>query len=96
MPVGVTRVPARALRRSGGAEVEERVADEVPMAIEVDGVARLVVFATPTDLEDLVLGYLLGEGIVDSAADLLAVRDGGAGRRPRAAGADRRRRGGSD
>jgi len=71
VPVGVTRVPARALRRSGGAAVEERVADEVPMAIEVDGVARLVVFATPTDLEDLVLGYLLGAGIVDSAADML-------------------------
>jgi len=73
LPVGVTRVSARALRRSGGAEVEERVADEVPMAIEIDGVARLVVFATPTDLEDLVLGHLIGEGIVDGAADLLAV-----------------------
>jgi FdhD protein len=69
----VARVPARALRRSGGAEVEERVADEVPMAIEVDGSARLVVFATPSDLEDLVLGYLLGEGIVAGADELLAV-----------------------
>ena len=73
VPVGVARVPARALRRSGGAEVEERVADEVPIAIEVDGSARLVVFATPTDLEDLVLGHLLGEGIVAGADELLAV-----------------------
>jgi FdhD protein len=72
VPVGVARVPARALRRRGGAAVEERVADEVPMAIEVDGSARLVVFATPTDLEDLVLGYLLGEGIVDAAAEMVA------------------------
>ena len=51
VPVGVARVPARALRRGGGAAIEERVAEEVPMAIEVDGIARLVVFATPTDLE---------------------------------------------
>jgi molybdopterin-guanine dinucleotide biosynthesis protein B len=72
VPTGVARVPARALRRSGGAAIEERVAEEVPMAIEVEGGARLVVFATPTDLEDLVLGYLLGEGIVDAAAEMLA------------------------
>jgi len=72
VPVGVARVPARALRRSGGAAIEERVAEEVPMEIEVDGSARLVVFATPTDLEDLVLGYLLGEGIVEDAAEMLA------------------------
>ena len=72
VPTGVARVSARALRRHGGVEVEERVADEVPMAIEVDGIARLVVHATPTDLEDLVLGYLLGEGMVDTAADLLS------------------------
>ncbi|MCE9660924.1 MAG: formate dehydrogenase accessory sulfurtransferase FdhD [Burkholderiales bacterium] len=71
-PAGVARVAARALRGSGRAEVEERVADEVPIAIEVDGLARLLVFATPADLEDLVLGYLLGDGIVDGAGDLLA------------------------
>ncbi len=71
-PAGVARVAARALRGSGRAEVEERVADEVPMAIEVEGVARLLVFATPADLEDLVRGYLLGDGVIDSAGDLLA------------------------
>ena len=67
---GVARVPARALRASVSADVEERVADEVPMAIEVDGVVRLRVFATPADLEDLVLGCLLGNGIVAAADDL--------------------------
>jgi molybdopterin-guanine dinucleotide biosynthesis protein B len=70
---GVTRVPARTLRRSASAEIEERVADEVPVAIELDGSVRLVVFATPTDLPDLVLGYLLCEGIAEAADDLLGV-----------------------
>ncbi len=68
---GVTSVAARALRGSGDAGVEERVADEVAMAIEIDGAGRILLFATPTDLEDMVLGYLLGDGIVESASDLL-------------------------
>jgi len=70
---GVRRVPARTLRRSASADIEERVADEVPTAIELDGAVRLVVFATPSDLPDLVLGHLLCEGIAESAADLLGV-----------------------
>ena len=68
---GVASVAARALRGSGDAEVEERVAEEVPMAIEIDGAGRILLFATPTDLEDLVLGCLLGEEIVEGAGDLL-------------------------
>ena len=69
---GVTSVSARALRGSGDAGVEERVADEVPMAIEIDGAGRILLFATPTALEDLVLGYLLGEGVVDGPDDVLS------------------------
>ena len=86
-PAGVARVPARALRRSGGREVEEQVADEVPMAIEIGGVHELALFATPTDLDDLVLGLLLGEGIAEHAGDLLEVETRGPGRGPRAAAA---------
>lgn len=72
-PAGVARVPARALRGSGSAEVVERVADEVPMVLEVDGVAGLHVFATPTDLEDLVLGYLLGHEVIAAVGELLGL-----------------------
>ena len=43
------------------------------MTIEFGGVARLALFATPADLEDLVLGVLLGEGIAANAGDLLGV-----------------------
>jgi molybdopterin-guanine dinucleotide biosynthesis protein B len=69
---GVASVPARALRRGGGTEVEERVADELPMVIEIDGAGRILLFATPSALDDLVLGYLLGEGVVDGPDDLLS------------------------
>ena len=90
-PAGVARVPARALRRSGGREVEEQVADEVPMTIEIGGIARLALFATPTDLDDLVLGLLLGEGIAENAGDLLEVESAARGEglvlRPRLAAA---------
>jgi FdhD protein len=43
------------------------------MAIEVEGSVRRTIFATPTDLDDLVLGHLLGEGIAAQPSDLAGV-----------------------
>jgi FdhD protein len=53
--------------------VVECVAEEVAVALEVNGIAHAVMLATPADLEDFALGFLLGEGIVDSRHDLLDV-----------------------
>lgn len=53
------------LARDGQGEAVERVlADEVPVAIEFNGIGYAVLMATPTDLPDLVLGFALAERLI--------------------------------
>ena len=53
------------LARDGQGEAVERVlADEVPVAIEFNGIGYAVLMATPTDLTDLVLGFALAERLI--------------------------------
>ncbi len=61
--------------RLGGSrrEDEEWVAEEVPVALEYNGLSQAVMLATPLDLEDFALGFSLSEGLIASAADLLDV-----------------------
>lgn len=46
------------------------LAQELPLALEYNGISHATVLATPCDLEDLALGFSLTEGILRSAADL--------------------------
>ena len=50
--------------------VDDWVTEEVPVALEFNGVSHAVMLATPADLEDFALGFGLAEGIFTSAADL--------------------------
>lgn len=43
---------------------------EIPLALEYNGISHATVLATPADLEDLALGFSLTEGIIRSAADV--------------------------
>jgi len=52
---------------------EEFVAEEVPVALEYNGLSHAVMLATPLDLEDFALGFSLTEGLLASPADLLDV-----------------------
>lgn len=52
--------------------VPDQILDEVPVTLCIDGFALVTVFASPLDLSDFALGYLLTEGIIDQADDLLA------------------------
>ncbi|NLC36960.1 MAG: formate dehydrogenase accessory sulfurtransferase FdhD [Alcaligenaceae bacterium] len=46
------------------------LAQEMPLALEYNGISHATVLATPCDLEDLALGFSLTEGILRSPADL--------------------------
>ena len=44
--------------------VERALAEEVPVAIEYNGIGYAVLMATPQDLDDLVLGFALAERLI--------------------------------
>ena len=68
--------PARgvAVQRFAGGAVErsqDLVAEEVPVALEFNGISSVVMMMTPEYLEDFAYGYSLTEGVVDSTVDIL-------------------------
>ena len=49
------------------------LAEEVPVAIEVNGVAYAVMMASANDLEDFATGFALSEGFIAAIDDLIAL-----------------------
>ena len=67
---GVQRVPILRWRGGCSSELDDWVSEEVPIALEFNGIAHAVMLATPCDLEDFALGFGLSEGIFEHAAEL--------------------------
>ncbi len=65
----------RAIRWDAGIEREtaEQIAEEVPVVLVYNGLPHVVMMATPTDLEDFVLGFSLTEELIAAPADLQSV-----------------------
>ncbi|WP_432787774.1 formate dehydrogenase accessory sulfurtransferase FdhD [Novosphingobium rhizosphaerae] len=57
------------------ATVHERaLAQEAPVAIEINGLGYAVMMATPTDLEDYALGFCLAEQLIADASGFVAAQ----------------------
>ena len=55
------------------------LAEEVALAIAYNGISQAVMLVTPTDLEDFIVGFSLGSGIIDDATDIYDLQLTGAG-----------------
>lgn len=51
--------------------VDRLLAQEVPVALEFNGIGYATLMATPADLEDLARGFALSERLIDRACDIL-------------------------
>jgi FdhD protein len=71
--LGAQKRPVRGFRRGTLFEADDWVADEVPVALEFNGISHAVMLATPLDLEEFALGFALSEGIIGTRSELYAV-----------------------
>ncbi|WP_095120806.1 formate dehydrogenase accessory sulfurtransferase FdhD [Pseudomonas sp. Irchel s3f10] len=55
------------------------LAEEVALAIAYNGISQAVMLVTPTDLEDFIVGFSLGSGIIIDASDIYDLQLTGAG-----------------
>lgn len=51
-------------------EKEDEVADEFPLTIRVDGEEFATIVCSPSDLEDMVIGFLASEGMIRTMEDI--------------------------
>ncbi len=54
-------------------QIEDVVAEEVPVALIYNGISHAVMLATPRDLEDFALGFSLAEGILSNPKELYGI-----------------------
>ncbi len=56
-----------------GQERADRLAEEVPVALVINGISHAVMLCSPCDLEDFARGFVFTEGLVDSLSDVYGV-----------------------
>ena len=52
----------------------DQLANEVPVALQYNGISHAVLLATPTFLEDLAVGFSFTEGIIRSSSDIYDIQ----------------------
>lgn len=66
----LTQIVVQKLCNGRAGEQSDKVAEEVPVALEYNGISHAVMLASPTDLEDFALGFSLSEGILAHRSEL--------------------------
>ncbi|WP_448100222.1 formate dehydrogenase accessory sulfurtransferase FdhD [Luteibacter jiangsuensis] len=69
-PVGCATRPVVRMERGRRGEDDDRLAEEVPVAMHFDGAPFAVMMTTPADLEDFARGFALTEGRVASMLEI--------------------------
>ncbi len=70
---GYCAVSTLAWQEGQARAASDYVADEVPLALEYNGISHAVMLVTPTDLEDMAVGFSLTEGIVSDISDIRGI-----------------------
>lgn len=68
------RVVWRQKRQSTPQSEPDELANEVPVALQYNGISHAVLLATPTFLEDLAVGFSFTEGIIRQASDIYDIQ----------------------
>ncbi|WP_353190901.1 formate dehydrogenase accessory sulfurtransferase FdhD [Pandoraea pnomenusa] len=63
----------RRFRRGAWEQADDALAEEVPVALEFNGISHVVMLATPADIEDFALGFALSEGILNDRRECYGV-----------------------
>ncbi len=72
---GAQALPVSGFRAGQRFEAVDWIADEVPVALEFNGISHAVMLATPLDLDDFALGFSLSEGILANRHELYGVEE---------------------
>ncbi|VVE35450.1 formate dehydrogenase accessory protein [Pandoraea horticolens] len=63
----------RRFRRGTWQQASDELAEEVPVALEFNGISHVVMLATPADIEDFALGFALSEGILNGRRECYGI-----------------------
>lgn len=72
---GAQQLPVQGVRAGNVFALRDWVADEVPVALEINGISHAVMLATPLDLEDFALGFALSEGLLATPDELFDIEE---------------------
>jgi FdhD protein len=67
------QLPVEGVRQGRPFAWNDWVAEEVPVALEFNGIVHAVMLATPLDLEDFALGFALSEGLLAGREELYGI-----------------------